>query len=144
MVRSLDYTLDLFSTAKAGERERIERFRLHGLSTELVERLARAYVKNVLINGKRVDVCSIKTQAGSLVKEISPADLAEQESRPQRRRWKNGAVHLFRTRGEPSIFPSLFARVTDSAAEPKSFATRTFRSLVVSMQLSATALRTMR
>jgi hypothetical protein len=103
MVRSLDYTLDLFSTAKAGERERIERFRLHGLSTELVERLARAYVKNVLINGKRVDVCSIKTQAGSLVKEISQADLAEQEPPPAPQEERRSA--FVSTRGNRRYFP---------------------------------------
>jgi hypothetical protein len=74
-VRNLDYVLDLFTIASSGERERIERFRLRGVSVDEAERLARAYVKNVVVHGKRIDLCAIKTQAGGLVKEVFNIDV---------------------------------------------------------------------
>jgi hypothetical protein len=80
-MRNLDYVLDLFTIAPSGERERIERFRLRGVSVEDAKRLARAYVKNVLVSGKRVDICAIKTQVGGLIREVSQIDLTEEEAR---------------------------------------------------------------
>jgi hypothetical protein len=74
-MRNLDYVLDLFTITSSGERERIERFRLRGVSAEEAERLARAYVKNVVVQGKRIDLCAIKTQVGGLVKEVFKVDV---------------------------------------------------------------------
>lgn len=75
-MRNLDYVLDLFAITSSGERERIERFRLRGVSAEDAERHARAYVKDVVVQGKRVDLCVIKTQAGGLIKEVFGNDAA--------------------------------------------------------------------
>jgi uncharacterized transporter YbjL len=77
-VRNLDYVLDLFTITSSGERERIERFRLRGVSAEEAERLARAYVKNVVVQGKRIDLCAIKTQVGALIKEVFNVDVANE------------------------------------------------------------------
>jgi hypothetical protein len=72
---NLDYVLDLFAIAATGERERIERFRLSHVSAQEAERLARAYVKNIVVQGKRVDLCAIKNQVGVVVKEITQNDI---------------------------------------------------------------------
>ena len=103
-MRNLDYVLDLFAITSSGERERIERFRLRGVSAEDAERLARAYVKNVVVQGKRVDLCVIKTQVGGLVKEVFHMNLgndvagAELDQRRQR--------HSADGQGAPSVEPS--------------------------------------
>jgi hypothetical protein len=75
-MRNLDYVLDLFTITSSGERERIERFRLRGVSAEEAHRLASAYVKNVIVQGKRIDLCAIKTQVGGLIKEVFHIDIA--------------------------------------------------------------------
>ena len=72
---NLDYVLDLFAIAATGERERIERFRLRHVSAQEAERLARAYVKNIVVQGNRVDLCAIKNQVGVVVKEITQNDI---------------------------------------------------------------------
>jgi hypothetical protein len=90
-MRNLDYVLDLYTITSSGERERIERFRLRGVSAEEAQRLARAYVKNVVVQGKRIDLCAIKTQVGGLIKEVFHIDVANDaagdhtEQRNQRR-----------------------------------------------------------
>jgi hypothetical protein len=75
-MRVMDYVLDFFAVTTAGERERIERLRIRRVTIETAEQFARAYVKNVLFQGRRADVCQVKSQAGMMLREVIYDDFA--------------------------------------------------------------------
>jgi hypothetical protein len=79
MMRALDYTLEFFATGRLGEPERLERLRLRAVSAETAERHARAYLRNILVNNRRVDQCLIKNQAGLTIKDIHRSALTSRD-----------------------------------------------------------------